>query len=1369
MKILIKDFVDRVGISEEIIKRLKGLRTLSHILKSQSSIKNIKNGKLENPLLSKDVKYLYLEDLKKLIVYNLIRTRKSIQKDVNLTQETLNKKNIDEVIIKLILPENKKYRLIEDQIINGLDLESCLKVLEEIHPKNRKRFYTLEDMLAYDEVLDENNKEELSKNTVKDEIMQSKKKMQTKDNNSVLEEIFEKYSKELNGYFPLQHPTGNGKTFHLENFLVKNIINDFKDLKQDKIIVITNNKININEIYRGIIKKLKEQSQEHKKNCIFQVKSVSDILNNVQFLDEIINDLDKDLKFYNFFPSKENFIRRFKEKIRFLREYVDKKVPVNSNDFLKEYMGDLKKYMFKFFNLKEKKEFYYENMELPKFLYKLFPMIIEENLEKRIFIMTTDKFLYGYIGKKGTEYFYENSKENLIFIDEIDSAKDKFLNFIKNRRTLNIQNIIDVFNDRYNCFSKFDNNQLNVLLKKLSEKQNPPNNFLDKENIENKKEALKKSIRFFRIKGGILRKKYFTTQRYFELENENRVDLFESENHYVQSDMKKFYVDITESSCLITERKTSIELTELIDSLFYYSYNQFYRLLNEIYDCHMLLKEDNEVEKEIVSNIIYNLESQKEILNEYKNYYIQKIKILQTNKKSMNKEYSYIQISEVNPDYKTNRKVKIGCQYMYITPEEFLYSICKNNFVFGISATANIETCLGNFDIKWLKSRLKDRYFQMTNLEKKNLRKSLLRINSFEKEIERELGIFRDNGILLTDQSKGFESLKTFLNDSRKYRLQKSIIGICSEALGSVDNVVDEKKREYQKICISYAITVFFNFLLNEETSSLLFLSNRFTHKNILKKAALEMGKHLKKKVYFKDYRSKELDEVLISDKEENELMENLRDYKTKTIIFTTYQSAGVGVNIRHPYSKRLDKNLIKISSEIQEETGISLKYKDIDEIALENKTNLVSFEDLFNEKIVLLYYTNLLLRNKALTKYERSLLLNRFDDMFFKKVYRQRYDYVENVVSKIIQGIGRCNRTKVRCKKRNIYLDNDSFEVIKRFKSADRLFIEDFNFLLEETFKEGGDRKNSIQQEILGRDNEVRRYFENTYLDEISTYNQVIRNTEDKNIRITYLNKFSTFYKKYENFRMYILKNPTRALGENESVAYFSGVGKIDSYTVIGSSGETIDNILFHKINGNISKKDCRLNELKAIPLLKNILENKVGTFEKNDEIILPYIYQAIFKGTLGEIIIKEIFRIYDIRLKNIVDTLSIGMLEIFDDISEGGMYIDYKNYNLEKLNSREFFNDIIREKIIQKKEYIASGKKLFIINLISNKLKVTNKDIAFYRLEDIYNKSYEICDYKDSKIVVVSGVLRYRENSDELEINEHLVRELKKMLEEK
>ncbi|MDQ9892198.1 hypothetical protein RFZ55_07515, partial [Acinetobacter baumannii] len=80
-----------------------------------------------------------------------------------------------------------------------------------------------------------------------------------------------------------------------------------------------------------------------------------------------------------------------------------------------------------------------------------------------------------------------------------------------------------------------------------------------------------------------------------------------------------------------------------------------------------------------------------------------------------------------------------------------------------------------------------------------------------------------------------------------------------------------------------------------------------------------------------------------------------------------------------------------------------------------------------------------------------------------------------------------------------------------------------------------------------------------------------------------------------------------------------------------------------------------------------------------------------------LGEVIIKEIFRMYRIKLKDIDFMIKRGIFEKFDDITENGIYIDYKNYNLDKIDSRDFFNEIIEDSVLRKEELINSKNKLF------------------------------------------------------------------------
>ena len=123
-------------------------------------------------------------------------------------------------------------------------------------------------------------------------------------------------------------------------------------------------------------------------------------------------------------------------------------------------------------------------------------------------------------------------------------------------------------------------------------------------------------------------------------------------------------------------------------------------------------------------------------------------------------------------------------------------------------------------------------------------------------------------------------------------------------------------------------------------------------------------------------------------------------------------------------------------------------------------------------------------------------------------------------------------------------------------------------------------------------------------------------------------------------------------------------------------------------------------------------------------------------------------------------------GIVEVFDDISENGMYIDYKNYNLDKINTQKLLVDKIKNTINRKRRFINNKNKLFFINMISSNLEKTSKSIAFYKVEDILNEKEKTCNYDESEIIIVSGILRYKEDRKTLEINYGIVKKLKKML---
>lgn len=1199
------------------------------------------------------------------------------------------------------------------------------------------------------------------------------------EKSEIILDIFMKYSAKENGFFPFQYPTGNGKTYYLIRFLSEMIMTDFSKLekfKKKKIIVVTNNKNNIQEIYDEVVKNLKKAGMEDKKKEIFWLKAVGEILSDVTFLREIYTELYKKSEFYERLKRKnKKFIENFRNKLTEVSNKLEKNIELDVYRELEEFILVIKVNMLEHFKAKE----YYQ---LPTFLEKLYPMISEINMSKKIYIMTTDKFLYGHTGRTKTEYFYADFKENLIFIDEIDSAKERFLRFTREQRTLTVKNIINVFNERFNSFSKKENNLLRHLIdvveKKASEKIKKDKGIQNVDeilrNLRYEKNKLLEKIEKFEKKGKKLRKKYFLTKKYFEKENSMRVDLFEENGNFL-FEGKELYLETKGDNCLITEKRTNIVLSTMILEIFEYVYCYFYQIIEDINQYHTSNIEEKEVEREIISHLFYNSETQKSILNEYKNFYIPIIKIMNGKNFKFNNSCCYIEIYEENPEYEANKKVIIGYQYMYLTPEEILYNICTKNLVFGISATAEFETCIGNFDIKWLRLKLRENYFRLDEKEKKLLLDRLDKINNFEKKIKRNLNVFRNSGIYENISSDSYRNIYKLKKNKEMLKKILNLYDIYKE------KIFEQLKQDYQLNYFTFELITFLNFLLEKDTSSLLFIGNRFSHSKILKEMLEMLGEILEKKINFEVISAGNFTEKLRI--EESKLIKKLENHQEKTIIFTTYQSAGTGVNIKHKYSENIDKRLIKLEKRVQKIFKLPLTYKDIDEIALENKTNLIQFDDELNDKITLLYKCNLLLKNNNITQKQKLLLLNREEDIIVKKIYMSTSDYVENSAKNIVQGLGRTSRTKVRGKIRNIYVGEETEKVLLRFNPKERLFIGDFNYLLEEigNFQERKENK-KILEKVIFRNRIIEEYYFEKFIRGINEYNKKIRVLKKENLKKEAEKKLFKIWKNYEDERRYILKNPTISTTK-KSRYYFSIGEKVDSYH-IKYKNDKISQIYFPDLeeknekkkfekkisNLNISKESSKGDLIAKIPILKEFCQKNIGNFQKAELILLPYIYQAVYVAMVGEMVIKELFFIYGIKIKATRELIKMGMLEVFDDISEFGMRIDYKNYNLDKISNREFLVEIIEDKINRAKKFFNKENKLFIVNLIDKKTKEYNKSIYFYNLQSIQkkDKNLEEYSYQDSEVIIVTGVLRYNKN-DELEVNTRVLEKIKIMLEGK
>lgn len=134
--------------------------------------------------------------------------------------------------------------------------------------------------------------------------------------------------------------------------------------------------------------------------------------------------------------------------------------------------------------------------------------------------------------------------------------------------------------------------------------------------------------------------------------------------------------------------------------------------------------------------------------------------------------------------------------------------------------------------------------------------------------------------------------------------------------------------------------------------------------------------------------------------------------------------------------------------------------------------------------------------------------------------------------------------------------------------------------------------------------------------------------------------------------------------------------------------------------LNLEVSDHAAKLDILMNNPELKTYFQEKgwATSFEPNDYIMSPTLFNNIYKGALGEVVGKYLF---ESRLKLKVDEISEPELfELFDyKLSDSQIYIDFKNWH----ETTVFKDEEILEKI-EKKAKKCGCKCVIIANIVSN-----------------------------------------------------------------
>ncbi len=1071
-----------------------------------------------------------------------------------------------------------------------------------------------------------------------------------------MKSIIENFINLGNGLNIIDAPTGYGKTYSINDFILdyndgKNIFfitNQIKNLNYDslkkmfeennKLEFFLNNVLLLDATYKNVMK-------------INDVQIVQqDILDSKEYyeLSKIcfnINKVDQELKDY----LEDNIRNDLEPKFRkFLKKHLENNNIFNQNDLNSDY--DWIKILYPIIHLKERK----------------------------IFIMTTKKFVMPQDSLLGHSFYFYNSdliKDSIIFIDEFDSAKRDILSAIISQGVNYNVDIFALFN-RIHFF--LANNKLPTdLLTPGSYYQNENNiDYLPETRIKKHLEFSKKLIEecfldysFKLNKSNDTRNFIFRDDRMISVNNTGtqiKYELSKNKNTNIIFLDSKRELPILDTTVYRT--KNNLEIC--IDILTRVAENYFNRYNSEVSNKYKITFDEsiNTVLNQINAGLEYKgfLYNSMIKRHNFGKKYVSNQELIDKNSR-----YDFyldgINIFELSDDVEYNEKTIIKNYAIEDTPERILYKLATDACVIGVSATGTIETNINNFDLNKMKELLKDKYRILNEKQLSKIRDEYRRKNEEydDKGIEIEPFVILNTDQLITEYS--------FLNIINDIPYKAKILDIFEE----IDN-------EYYRNLLAKIVVIIYKFLIDEKINSFVC----FLNFNITKKSKINREQIIKifeeSKNYFNNMNSGICFLRSFNYEYDYELMKEELKFGKKVMCLTTYATMSSGQNIQYEIPDNYFDYVVL--------DGYSSNYKDFDGIYLHYPTYLtgqVDQDSSIEEVISHLFDLEYLKQSGAFKDYADFMKHIRL--AFGKRSYglknlKNNINIKNATLIKFIQSIGRICRTNNKNKKILIIADEDVVLHLHQSKKIlnDRVLNKEILSLIEKQIT----YSNKVDYSELKKNRDCYNSFHYKY---IKSWNWTLEKMNE-----------------WKAIRKYLLANPTLdKLPDNElftnhyiKLEYPNDNLVIDfktNYIINISSG---DAFLDKMLECDGFEDYCKRNNIKTI-------------WDKKEYIIGNHSFSGIYKAALGEEFVKFILN----KKCNInLSELESKEFELFD-FKYNGIYFDFKNWNhrFEKNESEAI-------KSIYSKMNRTKAKKIFVINAI--------KQGNYKQLETIDGK-IEIIDY--------------------------------------
>lgn len=1068
-----------------------------------------------------------------------------------------------------------------------------------------------------------------------------------------------------NGLFLLDSPTGFGKTTTVVELIRSFLREDDVFANVKRIFFVTN--LITNLPYADLL----EQITDEERDLCFQAKATNEYVIEKLLSVNITNAEVKGSKEYKNLKEEIEAYYSLKTlienqghnnaKLSNSLKIAEQKISTDTEPAFRRYI----KAKF-FFNksIADRNRFIKEN----GWLTYLYPII---NIEKyKVIFLTTKKFISPIDTFRRMPFYLYNDemvKDSLVFIDEFDSTKATVLSQIVEDGLKNEIDILALFLDLHFALQNLQIPQKLLNTSEYHKKKQETDGWHTTDwHFSHWKEKFKKLYQHHNLQY-LIKSFGFQYDRAFLFDDGKYFNIFKDsskERICVNFNKKENVLALQGVNNLENERQVRYLIQDLefcIDGFtraLFYVYNNYWYSKNE--------KKGSRETKYTQEESIYTVLDVLNLSNEQKDYLFSKIQKYDFSfekpeaDEKIRRGFNYTEIED--SEYHDAKSVVHNFNFP-TTPEDVLIRLTEQALVIGISATAKIDTCIGNYDLKYLSDKLSSRLLSMEAEDESRI------ISEFETLINRLKGKYSihaniiDDYVCFSDREKCIEIINEMFFEEYK---DKYLELLNSNKVDTYYFLLELKLAKIYKNICENDIKSFIAFVNGFPKSDSKFNLDRLraTFNDIC--TQYKFNPIIVEIIRSKDFETKF-----------NKVKEDLSCGK-QVFIITTYQTIGSGKNIQYPIS---DYDMDRVVFDETDTKGM----KDFEGVYIATPTNLVQrltlySEDKYNDLAKFLFHQEYLYKNKLLTyPHMKSNIINGFKQTFFTETgvfYFRNNDIFPNTLKLAIQAIGRICRC--RNKNKNIYIYSDC-ELIERIlyacaENAPKLLNNEFRALLD--LKVRG----SVIPEM------VRQYSTQSK----KAYILI------KKAAYTVRNSSKSVYE-WKQLRDFVLKYPTTNNPGCYEDLYFKFDDAYSGYTYKQDSNYNItglktDTRAFGK---QVSDVEADLPILMHFDVVKALFErNKYAIkFSKAKHIMSPSLYQQVYLGALGEVVGKEIIETQSgWKLKEISN---VFLYELFD-YQAGKFYFDFKHWNMFIKDNDGYV------KKVERKLNRVSGEKAIIVNLI-------------------------------------------------------------------